>query len=288
MSEKVENLLTISMNVSEEERESSRQLSAGYEKETRTWEFVIKYSGNEEQLQEFWPRPFVFLYNQYAISRGTKEEIELLAANPQVEWIEKPKMMEYAVQDGIRASCIESVNSSNSIVSNGESGGGFLTGRGVLIAIIDSGIDIFHPDFIAEDGNSRILGLWDQSGTGTPPEHYVGGSFYDQEMLNEAVRLGRGEGGRIVPSRDLSGHGTHVTGIAAGNGRASNGRLSGVAPNASLLIVRLGTPGESDFPRTTQVMTGIDFAVRFALERGLPLAINLSFGNNYGAHEPYN
>jgi hypothetical protein len=51
------------------------------------------------------------------------------------------------------------------------------------------------------------------------------------------------------------------------------------------LIVKLGTPAESDFPRTTQVMTGIDFAVRFALERNFPLVINLSIGNNYGAHD---
>jgi subtilisin family serine protease len=104
--------------------------------------------------------------------------------------------------------------------------------------------------------------------------------------LPVAVMMMRLAAGREeVPSQDLSGHGTHVAGIAAGNGRASGGRLRGVASEASLLIVKLGTPSESDFPRTTQVMTGVDFAVRFALERNLPLVINLSFGNNYGAHD---
>ena len=289
------------MDVSEEERKKSSQLSAGYDQADQTWEFVIKYSGSEDALNAFWPRPIVFLYNQYAISRGTSEEIERLASNPQVEWIEKPKQMEYEVLDGIRASCINAVRPP-------EAG---LTGNGILIAVIDSGIDIFHPDFRKDDGTTRILGLWDQTQipvsmtendrdqsevierniaeNGEPPEGYYGGVFYSQQEINEALRAGeeRGivQGRQIVSSQDVNGHGTHVAGIAAGNGRASGGRLKGVAPEADLLIVKLGVPGESDFPRTTQVMTGIDFAVRFAMERNLPLVINLSIGNNYGAHD---
>lgn len=279
MSEKIENLLTVSLNVTDEQRSQSRQLEAGFESADRTWEFVIKYSGSEEELETFFGRPFVFLYNQYAISRGTKEEIDRLATNPNVEWIEKPKTMEYAVTDGVRASCITPVTTPQ----------GDLTGNGILIAIIDSGIDIFHPDFRKEDGTTRILGLWDQTGEGTPPERYLGGAYYSEETINEAIRTaeqeGRMAGRRIVSTQDLSGHGTHVAGIAVGNGRASGGRIKGVAPEASLIVVKLGTPSASDFPRTTQVMTGIDFAVRFALERSLPMVINLSFGNNYGAHD---
>ena len=272
--EKVESLLSLSMEVSDEQRKKSSQLSAGYDEQNRSWEFVIKYSGSQEKLEGFWGRELVFLYNQYAIGRGTKEEIERLAGNPQIEWIEKPKAMEYAVIEGIRASCITPVTPRQ----------GDLTGEGVLIAVIDSGIDIFHPDFRKEDGTTRILGLWDQTGEGDPPENYSGGAYYSEERINEALLAERNSGRNIVPSQDLSGHGTHVTGIAAGNGRASDGKLRGVASKASLLIVRLGTPEDSDFPRTTQVMTGIDFAVRFAIERGYPLVINLSFGNNYGAH----
>ena len=279
MSEKIENLLTISMDISEEERKKSEQLNAGFDPVEQTWEFVMKYSGSEEELKAFWPRPIVFLYNQYAVSRGTKEEIERLAENLQVEWIEKPKTMEYELLDGIRASCISPVTPPQ----------GDLTGRGIVVAVIDSGIDIFHPDFQKEDGTTRILGLWDQTGEGNPPSGYFGGTFYNQDEVNEAlcVREEKGltEARKIIPSQDLSGHGTHVAGIASGNGRASGGRLRGVAPDADLLVVKLGVPGESDFPRTTQVMTGVDFAVRFALKRNLPLVINLSFGNNYGAHD---
>lgn len=294
MKENIENLLNISMNITEKQRQQSRQLSAGFDEREDTWEIIVKYTGDEQELVEFFGHPFVFLYNHYGISRGTKAEIERLAENPRVEWVEKPKTLEYAVTDGVRASCgVFQLTTQEK-----------LTGKGVLIAVIDSGIDIFHPDFQKEDGTTRILGIWDQTednrnsmvssesdlGHGEKDlwERYLGGTFYTEDRINDALAAARENGlmaGRsMVPTQDFSGHGTHVAGIAAGNGRASRGQKKGMAPESSLLIVKLGNPTESDFPRTTQVMTGIDFAVRFALERNMPLVINLSFGNNYGVH----
>jgi subtilisin family serine protease len=79
-------------------------------------------------------------------------------------------------------------------------------------------------------------------------------------------------------------YGTHVAGIAAGNGRASNGRYRGVASQSELIIVKLGTSVGDSFPRTTQLMQGIDYCVKRAIELNMPLAINISFGNNYGSH----
>lgn len=272
--QKLENLLNLSMEVTDEQREKSRELSTGFDAKNQTWEFVIRYSGEMEDLQNDFPFTFVFLLNQYAISRGTKAQIEALARHPRVEFIEKPKALLYSVSEGIRTSCIYPLQPSS----------GSLTGEGVVIGIIDSGIDIFHPDFIDEEGNTRILGLWDQTGRNNPPAGYPGGTFYTEDQINEAIRIGRNEGGRLVLERDGSGHGTHVAGIAAGNGRASGGRLKGVAPKSKLLIVKLGVPSESDFPRTTQLMTGADFMVRFAIKRNLPMVMNLSFGNNFGAH----
>ncbi len=73
-------------------------------------------------------------------------------------------------------------------------------------------------------------------------------------------------------------------GIAAGNGRASNGRNRGVASQSELLVVKLGSSVGDSFPRTTQLMQAIDYCVKRAVELNMPMAINISFGNNYGSH----
>ena len=77
-----------------------------------------------------------------------------------------------------------------------------------------------------------------------------------------------------------------MAGIAAGNGRGSQGgRYRGVAPEAELLIVKMGIPGEYGFPRTTQLMRGVDYIIRKAEELKKPVAVNISFGNTYGSHD---
>ncbi len=116
--------------------------------------------------------------------------------------------------------------------------------------------------------------------TGTPPDGYGIGSEYTSEQINAALD---GDSS-IVPSRDGSGHGTAVLGIAAGNGSASDGVYRGVASESTLVVVKLGTASAADFPRTTQLMQGIDYVIRLSLELQMPIAVNLSFGNNYGSH----
>ena len=87
-----------------------------------------------------------------------------------------------------------------------------------------------------------------------------------------------------APAVDASGHGTHVAGIAAGNGRAAGEKNRGVAYESQLLIVKLGGGMQGDFPQTAELMQAIDFCIRLAAERNQPLALNLSYGNNYGSH----
>lgn len=114
----------------------------------------------------------------------------------------------------------------------------------------------------------------------------VTGEVYTKEQIDEALKSGnRAQARQIVPSFDGSGHGTAVAGIAAGNGREDNGRYRGVAWESDLIVVKLGIPDPDGFPRTTQVMEGLDFVVRAAQALGRPLAVNLSFGNTYGSHD---
>ena len=159
-----------------------------------------------------------------------------------------------------------------------------LTGQGVLIAVLDSGIDYFLTEFQNADGTTRILTLWDQSAipdvehNRLPPEGYTEGVLYTRDEINEALAAGSRQAGlAIVPQQDISGHGTAVAALAAGS-------QSGVAAQAQLVVVKLGNPLAESFPRTTQLMRGISYAVNLGVELNMPVVVNLSFGNTYGDH----
>ena len=296
MSQKIENQLNLALDITEEERQKSESLDIGYDPEEKEWELIVKYS---ETLERVRTRAVYVteLTGGYAIIQIKESQIKELAAFPEVEFIEKPKSLYFQVENGRRVSCIDEVQAASSFSSIRQEGGednqqkkqSFpLLGKGVLIGIVDSGIDYENPDFRNADGTTRILALWDQTiQNGKPPEGYHIGTEFTSEQINEALRMEvREERYRIVPSRDTSGHGTAVAGIAAGNGRGSkNGKYRGAAPEAGLLIVKMGGAVETGFPRTTQLMRGVDYIVRKAEELKKPVAINISFGNTYGSHE---
>lgn len=271
--QKIDNLLNLAMDATPREREKSGNLNVGYQKETRLWEVIVKYSGSEEGLSGE-GISVVPLLGGYAVVTIPETEIDAFSRRTQVEFVEKPKRLYFATAQGKRASCISSVQT-------GREG---LSGEGILVGAADSGIDYFHPDFRNEDGTTRILKLWDQTVPGNPPKGYVTGREYTEEEINEALSLSETEGRRLVPVRDTSGHGTAVLGIAAGNGRASSGENRGVAYKSGIIAVKLGIPREDSFPRTTELIQAVDYLVRQSLELGMPMAINLSFGNNYGSH----
>lgn len=134
------------------------------------------------------------------------------------------------------------------------------------------GADYRHPEFRNPDGTTRIRVLWDQSAEGTPPPGYHAGAEYTQEQIDEAL----GQPDALLLSWDVTGHGTGVLAVAAGN--------QGVAYESEIIVVKLGNPKENSFPRTTELMMGINYVIEKALEYKMPVAINLSFGNTYGSH----
>jgi len=277
--EKIDNQLNLALDVTEQQRSRTADLNTGYDAINNTWELIVKYSGDIQSIKEELDFTVVELMGGYAIITIKQYLIQQLATYPQIEYIEMPKGLFFAVSDGRSESCINQVQ----VGANG------LLGSGVLVAVIDSGIDYSHPDFRNEDGTTRIVELWDQTVTPVaplgPPPGYNIGTLYTRERINEALNASSLQGMQeIVTSVDFTGHGTHVTGIVAGNGRASNERFRGVAPECELLIVKLGSSISESFPKTTQLMEAINYCIQKAMELGKPLAINISFGNNYGAH----
>ncbi|BBF41712.1 hypothetical protein lbkm_0392 [Lachnospiraceae bacterium KM106-2] len=272
---KIENELNLALDLPEAERAKTYNLDVGYSAVTNMWELIVKYNGSLNRIRDELGITVIELFYGYAIMIIPEELIPRLTLYDEIEFIEKPKRIYFEVNHGRSVSCINSVQTEN--LYN-------LLGAGVLVAIIDSGIDYSHPDFRNVDGTTRIAALWDQTIPGAPPPNYAIGTLYTREIINEALLIPMPERMEIVPSVDLSGHGTHVAGIAAGNGRASNGLYRGVALLSELLIVKLGTSVGDSFPLTTQLMLAIDFCIRSAIELDRPLAINLSFGNNYGSH----
>lgn len=305
---KMENLLNLALYASRMEREKSINLGVGYSPEAQTWEVIVRYVRNGlEQVkellrmngQEAWIASITVLDNAYAVLILPEYLVDLAAKLDGIIYMEKPKRLFFALNYARRVSCITAVQSGGETLPGSTVGGGNLTGKGCFVAVIDSGIDYEHPDFCNPDGTTRIAFLWDQTLNAQelqerdpkgemvyrPPEGYFDGVLFTKEQINAALAQNdAAERRRYVPSRDTSGHGTHVAGIAAGNGRASMGRYRGVAYEAELLIVKLGTPRENAFPKTTELMKAVDFCIRTAEMINKPVAINLSFGNNYGSH----
>ena len=278
MNQKLEDILNLALETPQEIREQTETLNVGFDGESRTWELIVKYHGSLERLAGLGVK-VEYLIAGYAILTVPEGLVDMVADVEEIEYVEKPKRYFYAVSAPADGSCLPRATLQEP----------FLTGRGVLIAVLDSGIAYERKDFRKENGDTRIRFLWDQTlmpgEAGAPPEGFSMGVEFDQERINRALReTGEGERYALVPSRDVNGHGTAVAGIAAGSAILEQA-YKGVSPEAELLVVKLGAPNELGFPRTTEIMRGVTYALRKAILLGMPLVINLSFGNSYGAHD---
>lgn len=257
MNQKIENLLYISLETPEDLRQKSPQLSAGYNTIEKTWEIIVQYVGSLSDLNTKYPEIVVTeLLNKYAIIVTPQKYIEAIANETSIIYIEKPKRYYFQLLNGLNESCISSVKSTLFGDTN-------LHGNGTIVAIIDTGIDCRSREFRNEDGSSRILNIWDQT------KNIEVNNTEINNILNQ-------DNNQEIPGNDYIGHGTNVAAIACGN--------NGVADNADIIVVKMGLSDVDSFPRTTQLMTAVDYIIRKAIEYNKPVSINISFGNNYGDH----
>lgn len=169
-----------------------------------------------------------------------------------------------------------------------------LTGRGVIICIIDTGIDYTDSAFRNEDGTSRILAVWDQTiQTGEPPEGFLYGTEYTREEINRALQSENPFS--VVPSRDENGHGTSMASAAAGSRLRGGLNFQGAAPDADIVVVKLKESKQylRDFYLVPQgvpayqendIMLAVQYADSFAIPFRRPVVICLGLGTNYGDH----
>jgi len=152
-----------------------------------------------------------------------------------------------------------------------------IRGEGVVVGIVDTGIDYLHLDFREDtDGDgfeesSRILALWDQS-------FGMFGIRYSKEEIEDDIANGHGSSAGTVRQADVDGHGTHVAGIAAGDGSSSIEGFVGVAPDATLVVVK------TTF-YTSEILSGVEYIFDMADAYGMPAVVNLSLGGHDGPHD---
>ena len=279
-SQKLANDLNLALDMGYERGAADSGLYTGYDYGSNTWELIVKYTGDIQSVAKRFGASAVVLLGGYAIVTMPQEYINEFADCAEVVYIEKPHRLFFSDRQALERSCVYYVWSEPYS----------LGGEGVLAAVIDSGIDWKNTDFRNSDGSTRILKLWDQtvapeSSGYAPPEGYVVGTEYNRDVINLALSGDEAALRSMNLSRDYSGHGTFVTGIAAGNGQGMAGSFRGVAFESELIIVKLGDSEQRQFPRTTRLMEAVNYCIMEAQKAGKPVVINLSFGNNQGSHD---
>lgn len=232
-----------------------------------------------QELERFFPQ---IVNNQYSILHAPLSEN--LATVEELSYSSVPKLFTAIDTTSLEAAGILAVQFQPYLS---------LSGKGVLVGFLDSGIDYTHPAFRNENGTTRILRIWDQTiQDGTPPARLNYGSEYTDEMINSA--LFSPDPFQIVPSRDETGHGTAVAGIACGS-PDSGADFTGAAPESSILFVKLKPakqylrnyfliPDAADAYQESDLMLGIRYLTDVSRQLRMPLVICISLGTNQGDH----
>ena len=244
-------------------------------------DFIIKYMGDfQEDLGDVPGLLFQKINSVYGVVYAPLREIGKLDINT-YSYSFIPKCYTYMDLGSLSASGITRLQEQPYLQ---------LKGKGTAIAIVDSGIDYRNPLFQNEMG-SRIFCIWDQTLEGDKKEVPYGQIFWKKDIDRALVSENPLE---IVPSTDTNGHGTRMAAIAAGNYFPEE-NFSGAAPEAMLIVVKVKQakkylrefylfPSEAELFQENDIMMGMDFAIRIANDRNLPLSVCIGIGSSQGAH----
>ena len=262
--QKLEDQLSLALDTPAQMREKSDNLDTGYAPSENTWELIVKYNGNLDRLTG--GIRVEQLIAGYAIVTIPENLIGAFSRMEEIEFIEKPKKLYPQVTAGLGASCFYPLLQPVS--------GKALSGQGVYMAILDSGIDYTDPMFLYADGTTKIAWLWDQGKRADaekgekPPQGFFTGVEYSRKMLNANLQK---NSERLTT--DVTGHGTNVAKIAVQG-----------APESELIVVKLDT-ARGTYPSTVSLLRAFTYVAKKAQAENMPVAINLSYGNTYGAHD---
>ena len=244
-------------------------------------DFIVKYMGNfQEDLGDVPGFSFQKINGIYGVVYAPLTEIGTLNINT-YSYSFIPKCYTHMDLGSLSASGITRLQEQPYLQ---------LKGSGTAVAVVDSGIDYRNPVFQNEMG-SRILCIWDQTLEGDGKEVPYGRVFWKKDIDQALASRNPLE---MVPSVDTDGHGTRMAAIAAGNYFPEE-NFSGAAPEAMLIIVKVKPakkylrefylfPAEAELFQENDIMTGMDFAVRIANDRRMPLSLCLGIGSSQGAH----
>jgi subtilisin family serine protease len=168
-------------------------------------------------------------------------------------------------------------------------------GAGVIVGIVDFGMDFRHRNFLNSDGTTRLLALWDQkvNDSSKYPDRYGYGQVFTKKDIDAALKQADpyealGYAPPIDTMAQVGAHGTYVADVAAGNGNGTS--CPGLAPQADIVFVDVSTFPDArglgySFGDVAQLVEAVDFIFKIADERKQPCVVNISLGTNGGPHD---
>lgn len=257
--------------------------------------YIVEYTGDlKKGMQAVDYADYYILNNRIAIIAVEFERLqELRDEVPQIAYVDFRYM--YVLSD-ISPSYVDNINNIkiNQYLN--------LTGKGVIVGIIDTGIDYVNEEFIKEDGTSKIIDIWDQTieDEEIDDEELYIGKIYNNEQINQAIseKMNGGDPYKIVPSKDDIGHGTAVAGIIGAIGY--NTEIKGIADRCEFIIVKLkpslnftyilNNNGIEGVPvySPTAIIAAAEYLKRRQKEMNTPMVLCLGVGTSEGSHDGAN